>query len=124
MERREKGILGENAVCQYLADRGHVVLARNWRGGHEELDIVTLAEDGLHFVEVKTREASAPVPPQDSVGYRKQQHVVAAARRFLRNKEHAKYASREVFFDIAAVTLNEGSVEIAYFPAAFIPIYT
>ena len=122
--RQEKGRRGEDAACQYLADRGHLILARNWRSGHEELDIVTLAPDGLHFVEVKTRTAPAPAPPQDNVDCRKRQHVASAARRWLRTKDHAKFAAYEIFFDIVAVTLDGDAVGIDYFPAAFVPIYT
>ena len=124
MERRDIGKIGEDTACQYLANCGHLILARNWRGGREELDIVTLAPDGLHFVEVKTRMAPAPAPPQDSVDFRKQRHVAAAARRFLRDKEHAKYAGHEIFFDVVAVTLDGDHAGIEYFPAAFVPIYT
>lgn len=123
VERQKTGRHGEDAACRYLADRGHVILARNWRSGHEELDIVTLAPDGLHFVEVKTRAATAPAPPQDSVDRRKQQHVVSAARRWLRAKEHAKFAGHEIFFDIVAVTMEGEGTGIDYFPDAFIPIY-
>ena len=123
MKRRETGRRGEDAACQYLTERGHVILARNWRGGREELDIVTLAPDGIHFVEVKTRVAPAMAPPQDSVGFRKQRHVAAAARRFLREKEHGRLAGQETFFDIVAVTIDGSAVGIDYFPAAFIPIY-
>lgn len=124
MERRETGNRGENAACRYLAENGHVILARNWRSGHEELDIVTLAPDGLHFVEVKTRVAPAPAPPQDSVDARKQRHIASAARRFLRTPEAARFAGCEVFFDIVAVTLDGSAVGIEHFPAAFVPIYT
>lgn len=124
MRRRDTGLRGEDAACQFLAENGHIILARNWRGGHEELDIVTLAPDGLHFVEVKTRSAPVPAPPQDSVDARKRRHVEAAARQFLRTAAAAKFASCEVFFDIVAVTLDGSAAGIEYFPAAFIPTYT
>ena len=41
------GRKGEEEACSYLCRNGHRILARNWRGGHLELDIVTLEdEDG------------------------------------------------------------------------------
>ena len=57
---RGRGALGkhgEDDVCQFLIERGHTILDRNWRSGHLEIDIVTLAPDGIHFVEVKSRVA-------------------------------------------------------------------
>lgn len=37
------GKQGEDEVCQYLIRHGHTILDRNWRYGHLEIDIVTLA---------------------------------------------------------------------------------
>lgn len=123
MGRGEIGRLGEQAACCYLAGRGHTVLDRNWRAGHLELDIISLAPDGIHFTEVKTRVAPVAAPPQDNVGYAKQRNMAAAAQRYLHDKDDRKLATLEVFFDVIAVTLDGGSEEIAYFPSAFIPIY-
>ena len=124
MDRSTTGRYGEDIACQYLIENGHIILARNWRDGREELDIVSLASDGIHFVEVKTRTAPAAAPPQDQVDLRKQRHLAAAARRFLRNRDGGTFADLEVFFDIVAVTLDGSSAGIDFFPAAFIPIYT
>ena len=35
------GRKGEEEACGYLARQGHRILARNWRGGHLELDVIT-----------------------------------------------------------------------------------
>ena len=51
------GQTGEDVACDFLLSRGHHILDRNWRAGHLELDIVSEAPDGLHFVEVKARTA-------------------------------------------------------------------
>ena len=67
---RGRGALGkhgEDDVCQFLIERGHTILDRNWRSGHLEIDIVTLAPDGIHFVEVKSRVAPVQGEPQDAV---------------------------------------------------------
>ena len=41
-DRAVVGRKGEEEASQYLTRLGHRILARNWRGGHLELDIVTL----------------------------------------------------------------------------------
>lgn len=116
------GKRGEDLAAEYLAARGHTVLARNWRGGHLELDLVTEAADGVHFVEVKTRTAPVAAAPEENVGKLKQQRITSAALRFL----HAMDAvgDREAFFDVVAVVFDGDKVEIHYFPQAWIPMYT
>ena len=123
MGRAQTGRAGEDAACRYLMEQGHTILERNWRSGHREIDIISLAPDGLHIVEVKTRVAPAAAPPQDNVRYDKQRHLVSAAQRYLHEKDDRKLSGLEVFFDVIAVTLNGDCADIAYFPQAFIPIY-
>ena len=123
MGTAQTGRRGEDAACRYLTGLGHTVLERNWRSGHLEIDIISLAQDGLHIVEVKTRVAPVAAPPEENVRYDKQRHLARAAQRYLHLKDDRKLSGLEVFFDIVAVTLKGDCEEIAYFPQAFIPIY-
>ncbi len=116
------GRRGEDLAADFLAARGHTVLARNWRGGHLELDLVTEASDGVHFVEVKTRTAPVAAAPEENVGWLKQQRITSAALKFLHAMDSA--GDREVFFDVVAVVFDGDNAEIRYFPQAWIPMYT
>ncbi len=116
------GKRGEAAVADYLTAMGHAILARNWRSGHLELDIVSLDDEGLHFVEVKTRTSDCIAQPEESVGYAKQRRLEVAAKRFL-TSGGGRFYGREVFFDVASVIDNDNHLEISYFPNAFIPIH-
>ena len=51
--RRDLGKKGEDIACRLLEEKGHTILERNWRSGHLEIDIISLDQDGIHFVEVK-----------------------------------------------------------------------
>lgn len=51
----EFGKWGEDLAAQYLQEHGFEILARNWRHGHKEVDIIAQKQDTLYFVEVKTR---------------------------------------------------------------------
>lgn len=55
------GRLGENAAAKFLANEGMKIIARNYRSGHGEIDIVARDADCLVFVEVKTRSENAVV---------------------------------------------------------------
>jgi len=125
MENRGRAIAGrygEDAACRYLEGLGHKILERNWRGGHLELDIISQAPDGIHFVEVKTRVAPVAASPEENVGWAKQKRMIAAANKYL-NTTVCRTKVQEVFFDVIAVILDGGKTEIEYFPSAFVPIY-
>lgn len=115
------GKMGEDAACRYLMERGHALLERNWRSGHLEVDIITRAADGLHFVEVKSRVAPLMADPQDNVRRAKQQHIASAARRYIAALDAF---DGEVWLDVVAVVFDGSKTEITYFPGAYTPIYT
>jgi putative endonuclease len=106
-----------------LESRGHLVLERNWRHGHLEIDIISADAAGIHFVVVKTRQESIQAPPQESVDRKKQRRITKAAAAFLKSGKGQAFGGRECLFDIVAVTFIEDQVRIEYFPQAYIPIY-
>ena len=115
------GELGEQMACDFLETRGHQILDRNWRGGHLEIDIVSEAADGLHFVEVKARKTPVTTSIDDQVNSIKQKRISAAALKYLNNK---KLSCREVFFDVVSVLFNGPETTVRYIPQAWIPMYT
>jgi len=120
------GRKGEEEASRYLSGLGHRILARNWRGGHLELDIVTLLGSELHIVEVKSRVAPVMAEPQRNVGREKQRRLAAAAQAFLHSDERkALPADLEVFFDVLSVVFygTGADFDIDYYPKAFIPHY-
>ena len=99
-------------------------MRRNWRAGHLELDVITLKGRVLHVVEVKTRSAGTPVPPEVNVGYSKARRMVAAANSFLNSGERAGLPSDlEIWLDVLTVIFEEPAPRIEYFPQAVIPMY-
>jgi len=61
-EAEKIGAAGESAAAKYLSQkRGMKILARNWRAGKDELDIVARDGECVVFVEVKTRSETAQV---------------------------------------------------------------
>lgn len=107
MTTKEIGQIGEDAAVNYLVSQGYVILDRNWRCGHLELDIVALDGDFLVFVEVKTREVNSILSPRDAITKTKQMNLINAANSYVRkNRRH-----EEVRFDTVSVIHHNGEVQ-------------
>ena len=104
MTNAETGHTGEQAAVEYLREAGYSIQAWNWRQGREELDIVALRGEVLHFVEVKTRQAGALTPPEAAATRRKFRALTRAAACYLR----VTGWRGEVQFDVAAVVIHPG----------------
>ena len=125
-DRATVGRKGEEEASSYLARLGHRILARNWRNGHLELDIISLRGNELHIVEVKSRVAPVMAEPEQNVRRDKQRRMVAAANAFLHSADRKSLpADLEIIFDVMSVVFFGTGVdfEIEYYPNAFIPLY-
>ncbi len=97
---------GEQVAVEYLTERNHVVLDRNWRCGEGELDIVTLDGDLIVVVEVKTRRSMAFGDPLEAVDPRKLARLWRLAREW--GKAHADVArGRGARLDVIGITGDE-----------------
>lgn len=123
-DRQQTGRRGENEACEFLRSRGHFILARNWRAGHLELDIVTLMGREVHFVEVKSRSEPITADPLVNVNTLKQKRMVRAANAFLNSQDRLSLPpDAEICLDVITIIFNNSSTRIEYYPKAFIPIY-
>ncbi len=91
------GVAAETFVSERLRQDGWDILARNWRGGGGELDVVALKAGVLRIVEVKARTNADPL---QAITPRKQRRLVQAAEAFLATSE---VSWREISFSIAMV---------------------
>jgi len=79
----EVGQWGEAIAMKHLQERGYVILARNWRHGHGELDIVARQGETVVFVEVRTRRSHAFGAPEETITSRKQAKLIVTAEAYL-----------------------------------------
>ena len=121
--RQTLGKRGEELACRHLQSMGHTILERNWRNGHLEIDIISVDADGIHFVEVKTRQKSIQAPPQENVNAAKQKKIVKAALSYLHSSKGLPCRDLECIFDVIAVRINGEQAEIEWIPQAYIPLY-
>jgi putative endonuclease len=97
-----RGAEAEQHVADLYVEDGWVLLARNWRGGGGELDLVVERAGCIRFVEVKQRDLADPTG-LDAIGPSKQRKLRRAAEAWL--DRHGTPAEEACF----AVALVQGA---------------
>ena len=82
-EHNNVGREGEDVAASYLMQKGYRIVARNWRYGPKEIDIVARDGETMVFVEVKTRSTLAFELPQEAVTKKKMKNLVEAADAYM-----------------------------------------
>lgn len=149
MEKRHLlGRIGEQLALEFLQKRGYRLLARNWRDGHKELDLVMEDDCCLRIIEVRCRSLSRSrsmggsmdgsiggsmnremsstlsacdwIPePSLTVNRIKQQRLISAANGFAKRHRIGK----EIVFDIVSIVADGSQFHIEYLPNAFSPAF-
>ncbi len=83
MKKSLIGQRGEELAARHLIKQGWIILARNWRSGRQELDIIAKDEGQIVFIEVKTRSSRRFGHPIEFINSAKQDHMVKAATQWL-----------------------------------------
>ena len=108
---------GENIATKYLVDKGYIILKRNFRWGHAEVDIITQFNSQLVVVEVKTRYTSKYGDPEQSVSFKKQQLLAQATEAYLITNN----LDLTIRYDIISIIKNKYKTEITHLEDAFWP---
>ena len=73
-------ILGEELAVEFLKKKGYKIIERNFRKGYGEIDIITVKNKTLVFVEVKTRTGSQFGTPFEQISYFKLKSLIKTAQ--------------------------------------------
>ncbi len=106
------GLSGEQAAEAYLCQQGMQVIARRYRGGDGEIDLIMQDGEVLVFVEVKSRPNNPRGSGLLAVTPAKQRRMTHAAMTFLIERE---YLERSVRFDVVEIS----RAGILHIPNAF-----
>ena len=110
------GVWGENLACEKLIEKGCAIVARNWRIGHYEVDIIAKKGSGIIFAEVKTRSQFED-DPLDNMTKQKMMRIVRSAHAYIKMYN----VREELQFDIFAITGTEHDYKIEHIEDAFFP---
>lgn len=97
--RHRSGHSAELIAAAYLIARGHRILARRFKTGAGEIDLITLKAGRVGFVEVKRRATLGDC--EASITPKLRQRVRAAANLWM--AKNARYQAHDCGFDIVFV---------------------
>jgi len=115
-DRQDIGLAGERVAEDWLVARGWTVLARRFRSGHRDLDLVVRQGGQVAFVEVKARRGAAYGSPIEAVGWRKRRELARSAAVWIDRHGRAGDAYR---FDVIGVLLSGASAQVEHIAHAF-----
>lgn len=106
------GRWGEDRAARFLERRGWAIVARNYRFGRREVDLVARRGDVVAFVEVKTRAGDGYGAPQEAITALKRREVEAVAAQFV---DRHRLQGLSVRFDAVAIVVRRrvGRPEVA-----------
>ncbi len=99
----ETGAVGEELAVAYLLERDYLILERNWRCKHLEIDIIAALENLLVFIEVKTRNSLVFGFPEESISKIKMKRLKLAAA--LYHYHHPRF--KRIQFNVISILLQE-----------------
>ncbi len=114
-EHNELGKKGEEEAIAFLISIGHVLLATNYRAGHDEVDIITRHGNTLVFTEVKTRSTNYYGLPEQFVSRKKRKAMKKVAEAFL----ETQHFDTDIRFDIVSIIHTKGELKVYHIPDAF-----
>ncbi|MEO9805564.1 MAG: YraN family protein [Reichenbachiella sp.] len=111
-KRKELGEQGEDLAHTYLANKGYVLLEKNYRRKQSEIDLIMQVQTTIVFVEVKYRKSNTFGYPEEFVSANQRRSIIEAADYYLTLNNWGG----NIRFDIIAINAR---FEIEHFEDAF-----
>ena len=109
----KRGQKGEEIAANYLKDRGHYIVTRNYYCYRGEVDIISLDSNYVVFTEVKKRGPGSYFRPEESITRRKKLLIINCSKRWIFQNNYRG----NVRFDVIAISGGE----IRHYENAFQP---
>ena len=108
MNKRQVGTDYEEIAAGYLEQKGYMILERNYRNPHGEIDIIARKGEYVVFCEIKYRKDKRFGDPLEAVDVRKQRRISKVALYYTAGKK----APANVFyrFDVIGIS-GDGTIQ-------------
>ncbi|MBI5535055.1 MAG: YraN family protein [Deltaproteobacteria bacterium] len=118
--RTHTGARAESVVANYLVNLGFVILDRNVRVGHLEIDLLARLDDLVAVVEVRHRGSGSWQGPFESISPAKRERMRKAGKILWQRRFARDPTINRMRFDVAAVTFEvDDRASVEYVSAAF-----
>ena len=114
-DKIKKGETGEILAAEFLQQKGFAILEKNFRHGHQEIDLIATINNWLVFVEVKMRTNLKYGYPEVFVDRTKRRNIRNAARQYIFKNDWKGNAR----FDVISITINSTEPDIHHIEDAF-----
>ena len=101
---------GEDAVCAHLENEGWIILARNFRAGRGEIDVIAARGDIISFVEVKRWRRNGSQDLKRAIDRGKIGRIIETSKIYL--SKYRQYSGKQVRYDV--FLLSSGKKPISY----------
>jgi putative endonuclease len=112
----ERGRWAEDLACKHLIDHGLVLVTRNYRCRHGEIDLIMRDGGTITFVEVRLRNRIDYGTGAESVDSRKQNRLISSAEHYL--QRHATILAR-CRFDVVSILERNKTHRLEWIRNAF-----
>jgi putative endonuclease len=102
MNTKEIGDKGEDFAINILKSKGYEILERNYRFKRAEIDVITLHNNLLIFIEVKALHSFNHGYPEERVNQAKINKILEAAEHYI----FAINWQKDIRFDVLSIDLN------------------
>lgn len=117
MKTKDLGKFAEEVALDFFLKKDFHLLARNFRVGRAEIDLILSDEKMIVFVEVKYRKNNQFGYPEDFVSEAQKERIRFAAEIFL--EKNTFEFSPKIRFDILAIDSENPKMHIEHFEDAF-----
>lgn len=109
------GAQGEAYVAEYLEKDGYVIIDRNYKKMHGEIDLIACKGNEIAFIEVKTR-SNMHTDLDNLVSPAQQRKIIATAKTYVAEHDLVDYVWR---FDAALLIGTSPYQKLTYITNAF-----
>ena len=112
------GAYGEDLCANHLIKKGFSLLAKNYRFGKFEVDLIAQDKETIVFIEVKFRVDDVLMAPWQAVNRKKQRQIIRVANHYIEQTAN----NLEARFDVVSIVGSSKGIRIEHIEDAFYPI--